>query len=88
MTSFLWLNNDINNDNINLIDFIYGVYITNDIIDHDYSAFTRGYIGIGNKGYHLTSSLCSSQTIRVITDPTVEDIRVYHVLAIFDSLIL
>jgi hypothetical protein len=86
--NFLSLNNDINNDNINLIDFIYGIYITNDIINHDYNAFTPGYIGIGNKGYHLTSGLCSSQTICITTDPTMEDIRVYHVLAIFDSLIL
>jgi hypothetical protein len=67
---FLRLNNDIDHDNINFIDFIYGEYITNSIIDHDYSTLTPGYIDLGNKGYHQTSGLCSSQTIRVTTDPT------------------
>jgi hypothetical protein len=64
---FLWLNDDIDHDNINLIDFIYGDYITNGIIDHDYNALTPSYIDIGNKSYHLTSGLCSSQTVRVTT---------------------
>jgi hypothetical protein len=69
--NFLRLNDDIDHDNINLIDFIYDDYITNSIIDHDYSALTPGYIDIGNKGYHLNiSSLCSSQTVCVTTDPT------------------
>jgi hypothetical protein len=76
MTKFLWLNDDTDHDNINLINFIYGDYITNGIINHDYSALTVGYIDIGNKDYHLTFGLCSSQTvcdapaIRVTTDPT------------------
>jgi hypothetical protein len=67
--NFLRLNDNIDHDNINFIDFIYGDYITNSIIDHDYSALTTGYIDIGNKGYHLISGLCSSQTVRVTTDP-------------------
>jgi hypothetical protein len=68
--NFLRLNDDIDDDNINFIDFIYDDYITNDIIDYDYSALTPGYIDIGNKGYHLTSGLYSSQTVYVTTDPT------------------
>jgi hypothetical protein len=47
-TNFLRLNDDIDHDNINFIDIIYGDYITNDIIDHDYIALTPGYIDIGN----------------------------------------
>jgi hypothetical protein len=86
MANFLRLNNDINHDNINLIDFLYIDYITNGIIDHDYSACTSGYID--NKGYHLTSGLCSSQTVRVTTDPTEGGVRVYYGLDIFSSLIL
>jgi hypothetical protein len=70
MAKFFRLNEDIDQDNINFIDFICGDYITNDIIDHDYSALTPGYINIGNKGYHLTSGSCSSQTVRFTTDPT------------------
>jgi hypothetical protein len=70
MANFLRLNDDIDHDNINLIDFIYGDYITNGIIDHDYSALTPGYIDIGNKGYHLTFGSCSSQTVRFTADPT------------------
>jgi hypothetical protein len=46
--NFLRLNDDIDHDNINFIDFIYGDYITNDIINHDYSALTLGYIDNGN----------------------------------------
>jgi hypothetical protein len=78
------LNDDTDHDNMNLIDFIYNEYITNDIISHDYSALTVGYIDIGNKGYHLTFRLCSSQTIcdapaiRVTTDPTAIS-RVGHI---------
>jgi hypothetical protein len=68
--NFLRLNDDIDHDNINLVDFIYGDYITNGIIDHDYNALTLGYINIGNKGYHLTFGLCSNQTVRFTTDPT------------------
>jgi hypothetical protein len=68
--NFLRLNDDIDHDNITFIDFIYGDYITNGIIDHDYSTLTPGYIDIGNKGYHLTSGLCSSQIVRVTTDLT------------------
>jgi hypothetical protein len=80
--NFLRLNDDIDHDNINFIDFIYGDYITNDIIDHDYSALTPGiidhdynaltpgYINLSNKGYHLTSGLCSSQTVRFTANPT------------------
>jgi hypothetical protein len=70
MAKFLWLNDDIDHDNINFIDFIYSDYITNGIIDHDYNALTPGYIDLGNKGYHLISGLCSSQTVCVTTDPT------------------
>jgi hypothetical protein len=51
---FLRLNDDIDHDNINFIHFVCGDYITNGIIDHDYSALTPGYIDLGNKGYHLT----------------------------------
>jgi hypothetical protein len=61
----------VDQDNITFIDFIYGDYITNDIINHGYSALTLGYIDISNKGYHLTSGLCSSHTIHFTTDPTV-----------------
>jgi hypothetical protein len=64
---FLRLNDDIDHDNIN---FIYSDYITNGIIDHNYSALTLGYIDLGNKGYHLTSGFCSSQTVRFTADPT------------------
>jgi hypothetical protein len=60
---FLWLNDDIDLDNINLIDFIYDDYITNGIIDHDYSTLIPGYIDIGNKSYHLTSGLCSRPSV-------------------------
>jgi hypothetical protein len=67
--NFLQLNDDIDHDNINFIDFIYDDYITNDINDHDYNALTPGYIDIDNKGYHLTPGF-SSQTVRVTTDPT------------------
>jgi hypothetical protein len=67
MVKFLWLNHDIDHDNIN---FIYDDYITNDIIDHDYGALTLGQIDIGNKDYHLISALCTSQTFRVTTDLT------------------
>jgi hypothetical protein len=67
---FLRLNDAIDHDNINFIDFIYGDYFTNGIIDHDYSALTPGYIDLGNKSYHLTSGLCSSQTVRFTADPT------------------
>jgi hypothetical protein len=84
--NFLQLNDDIDHDNINFIKFIYDNYITNDTIDHDYSAHTPGYIDIGNKGYHLISGLCSSQTVRVTTDPTAGGVRVYHVLAGLGSL--
>jgi hypothetical protein len=38
MAKFLWLNDDVDHDNINFIDFIYGDYITNGITDHDYSS--------------------------------------------------
>jgi hypothetical protein len=55
MANFLWLNDDIDHDNIKFIDIIYGDYITNDIIDHDYITITLGYIDIGNKS--TTSSL-------------------------------
>jgi hypothetical protein len=81
--NFLWLNDDIDHDNI---DFIYGDYITNGIIGHDYSALTPGYSDLSNKGYHLTSGLCSSQTVHFIADLTVGGVRVYHVLGIFGSL--
>jgi hypothetical protein len=74
-TNFPRLNEDIYHDNINLIDFIYDDYITNGIIDHDYNALTPGYIDLGNKGYHLTSGLCS--TVRVTTDLTAGGVRVY-----------
>jgi hypothetical protein len=84
--NFLWLNNDIDHDNINFIDFIYGDYITNGIIDHDYSTLTPGYIDISNKSYHLTSGLCSSQTVRFTADPTAGCVRVYHVLVRLGSL--
>jgi hypothetical protein len=70
MANFLWLNDDIDHDNIKFIDIIYGDYITNDIIDHDYITITLGYIDIGNKVYHLISGLCSSQTVRITTDLT------------------
>jgi hypothetical protein len=75
--NFLRLNNDIDHDNINFIDFIYGDYITNGIIDHNYSTRTPGYIDIGNKGYHLISGLCSSQTVRITTDPTAGGVLEY-----------
>jgi hypothetical protein len=68
--NFLRLNDDIDHNNINFIDFVYGDYITNGISDHDYNALTPGYIDIGNKSYHRTSGLCSSQTVCVTTDPT------------------
>jgi hypothetical protein len=74
---FLRLNDDIDHDNINFTDFIYGDYFTNDIIDHDYSALSPGYIDLGNKGYHLTSGLCSSQTVRFTADQMRGGIRVY-----------
>jgi hypothetical protein len=83
---FLRLNDAIDHDNINFIDFIYGDYFTNGIIDHDYSALTPGYIDLGNKSYHLTSGLCSSQTVRFTADPTAGGVRVYHVLAKLGSL--
>jgi hypothetical protein len=83
---FLQLNDDIDHDNINFIDFIYGDYISNGIIDHDYSALTPDYIDLGNKGYHLTSGLCSSQTVCFTVNPTAGGVRVYHVLGIFGSL--
>jgi hypothetical protein len=35
---FLRLNDDVDHNNITFIDFIYGDYITNNIIDHDYSS--------------------------------------------------
>jgi hypothetical protein len=83
---FFQLNNDIDHDNINLLDFIYGDYITNGIIDHDYNALTPGYIDLNNKSYHLTSGLCSSQIVRFTADPTAGGVRVYHVLARLGSL--
>jgi hypothetical protein len=56
MVNFLRPNDDIDHDNINFIDFIYGDYITNGIIDHDYNALTPGCIDIGNKSYTSPSA--------------------------------
>jgi hypothetical protein len=70
MVNFLWLNDDTDHDNITFIDFIYGDYITNGTINHDYNALTPSYIDLDNKGYHLTSGLCSSQIVRFTADPT------------------
>jgi hypothetical protein len=81
--NFLWLNDDINYNNINFIDFIYSDYITNGTIDHDYIVRTPEYIDIGNKSYHLISGLCSSQTVRVTTDPTAGGVLEYMSVTLY-----
>jgi hypothetical protein len=60
-------------------------YIHQGTINHHCSALTSGYIDIGNKGYHLTSDLCSSQTVHVTTDTTVgrEGVLEYITLSYF-----
>ena len=62
--TFPRLNDGIDHNTNNIIDFLNDDYITHGNIDHDYSAHTLGYIDIGIKGYHLGS--LSSSRLRIM----------------------
>jgi hypothetical protein len=85
---FFWLNNDIDHNNINPIDFIYGDYITNDTIDRDYN--TPSFMATSATRATTLPPTCA--LVRPFASLPIRlwlgRVRVYHSFAIFDSLIL
>jgi hypothetical protein len=86
--NFLWLNNNIDHNNINPIDFICGDYITNDTIDRDYN--TPSFMA--TSATRATTLPPTYALVRPFASLPIRlwrgRVRVYHSFAIFDSLIL